>query len=377
MDRRIWLAYGSDLVRMSQDIAAAAGLAERIGKRRARIGLKPNLVLASPADRGATTHPQIAEGVIGYLKESGFSDIIILEGSWVGCRTEEAFLRCGYRDLSKRTGVPLVDTKKDRARECDCGGLPLSLCDSAMKLDFLINLPVMKGHCQTGVTCALKNIKGLIPDREKRRFHAIGLHRPIAHLNAGLRQGFVLVDAVCGDLDFEEGGNPVPRGQLIGCYDPVLCDAYVSAQMGYSVEEIPYIGYAQALGVGCADLGRAEVIALNEPVAGMDARPSSRTLKLLSRVDERGACSACSANLAYALQRLNDLSRLGDLRVPIAIGQGWKGVTGELGVGSCTAAFRRSVGGCPPSGDRILRFLLEALRESGPETDGTTALREG
>ena len=33
-------------------------------------------------------------------------------------------------------------------------------------VDFLINVPVMKGHCQTKITCALKNMKGLIPNSE-------------------------------------------------------------------------------------------------------------------------------------------------------------------------------------------------------------------
>ena len=37
------------------------------------------------------------------------------------------------------------------------------ICDSALALDFLINDPVLKGHCQTKITCALKNMKGLIP----------------------------------------------------------------------------------------------------------------------------------------------------------------------------------------------------------------------
>ncbi len=83
--------------------------------------------------------------------------------------------------------------------------MQLQICDSALALDFLINVPVLKGHCQTKVTCALKNMKGLIPNKEKRHFHAMGLHKPIAHLNTVLRQDFIVVDNICGDLDFEDG----------------------------------------------------------------------------------------------------------------------------------------------------------------------------
>ena len=58
------------------------------------------------------------------------------------------------------------------------------------------------------MTCALKNCKGCLPDREKRRFHAEGLMRPIAALATALRPELTIVDSLCGDLDFEEGGNP-------------------------------------------------------------------------------------------------------------------------------------------------------------------------
>lgn len=50
-------------------------------------------------------------------------------------------------------------------------------------------------------------MKGLLPNREKRHFHAMGLHKPIAHLAVGLHQDFILVDNICGDWDFEDGGN--------------------------------------------------------------------------------------------------------------------------------------------------------------------------
>lgn len=96
-----------------------------------------------------------------------------------------------------------------KASEVDCAGMKLQICSSVRKLDFLINVPVLKGHCQTKITCALKNMKGLIPNKEKRHFHKLGLHKPIAHLNVGIHQDFIVVDNICGDLDFEDGGNPV------------------------------------------------------------------------------------------------------------------------------------------------------------------------
>ena len=60
------------------------------------IGLKPNLVVSKKASSGATTHPEFCAGIITFLQEKGFQNISILEGSWVGDRTERAFKVCGY-----------------------------------------------------------------------------------------------------------------------------------------------------------------------------------------------------------------------------------------------------------------------------------------
>mgnify|MGYP000355664315 CR=1 FL=1 len=78
----------------------------------------------------------------------------------LGDKTSESAEVCGYLDLCRQYGVPFVDTQKDSFHVHDCKGLELNLCDEAAGLDFLINVPVLKGHCQTKLTCALKNMKG-------------------------------------------------------------------------------------------------------------------------------------------------------------------------------------------------------------------------
>jgi uncharacterized protein (DUF362 family) len=67
----ILVVYGTDISGMAFRLAREANLAELIGDRGKRIGIKPNLVTARPASEGATTHPEIASGLISYLKENG------------------------------------------------------------------------------------------------------------------------------------------------------------------------------------------------------------------------------------------------------------------------------------------------------------------
>ena len=357
-DHRIWKIYGKE---MTKKVLAAADLAGRIGTRSARIGIKPNLVVASPAQFGGTTHPEVVAGIIEYLQERDFKNIIVAEGSWVGERTALAFDYCGYHALTEQYGVPLVDTQKEKWHEVDCAGMKLNITNVADRIDFLINVPVMKGHCQTKMTCALKNLKGMIPNSEKSRFHRMGLHKPIAHLQKGIRQDFIVVDHICGDLDFEEGGNPVVRNCVMAAADPVLVDSYVCHLMHYSVDEVPYIRLAEKLGVGSADISGAEIIRLNGESEEEELPRQDRILEVSYAVEEVDSCSACYGNLVHALNLLKEEGLLEKLHDHIAIGQGMQGKTGRLGIGRCTKDFDTCIMGCPPEPDQIYKELRQYI----------------
>ena len=196
----IYRSYGTDFKEMTKRLLSQAGLAERLPDPAACIAIKPNLVSPTPASFGGTTHPEVVAGIIEFLQDRGYKNIVIAEGSWVGDKTAEAFEYCGYNDLAARYGVKLIDMQKEKGIKVACSaadagaspdaaasagfaGETLQICACVRDWDYLINVPVLKGHCQTNITCALKNLKGLIPNSEKRRFHTMGLHRPIALLN--------------------------------------------------------------------------------------------------------------------------------------------------------------------------------------------------
>ncbi len=392
-ENQILKRYGTDFKEMTKKLLIAADLEGRIRERCAkdrtpdaadcasvRIGIKPNLVVASPAQFGATTHPEVVAGIIEYLRERHFQNMVIAEGSWVGDRTSEAYEYCGYRELSERYGVPFTDTQKERSHTVDCGGMELRVTDVTDRVDFWINVPVLKGHCQTKMTCALKNLKGLLPNPEKSRFHRMGLHKPIAYLQRAIRQDFIVVDHICGDFDFEEGGNPVVRNCVMAALDPVLVDSYACYLLGLAPEEVQYVKLAEALGIGSTDLSAAEILALRDSETGGecelvreelrqpgDSGDQPRRRKVLDvsyAVEDAESCSACYGSLVGALVRLREEGLLSRLDCQIGIGQGWQGRTGKLGVGRCTKAFETCIMGCPPEEETIYRELKAYLEKS-------------
>ena len=356
---KLYIAAGTQPKKMTID------LLERINPFKGKsedikIGIKPNLVCASPAEEGATTHPEIIEGIIIYLTSKGFNNIKIIEGAWVGDSTKLAYKVCGYEDISKKYGIPLIDLKDDDYATKTYKGMEINICKTVFELDYLINVPLIKGHCQTKITCALKNLKGLIPDAEKRRFHTMGLHKPIAYLNAVIRQDLIIADGICPDPYFEEGGRPKKLNRIVAGFDPVLMDSYAAKILGYKTDDIKYIKLAESEGIGKILGNDTEIVNIYEDSsAAENITIVQKEKKYLNMIEQADACSACCSNLVNALEKLDESGFTENIADQICIGQAYRGYKGILGVGDCTSCFEKYLPGCPPSVDDIIKFLTE------------------
>ena len=349
------ITYGKDITKNTYETLAASDINTYLDAGFS-ISVKPNLVVPGPASNGAVTHPEVVEGIILYLRDFGVKKITIIESSWVGDSTLRAFKDCGYEELARKHGVPLVDLKSDSYSVLKHSGYEIKVCNEALNTDFLINVPVLKAHCQTRLTCCMKNLKGCIPDSEKRRFHTLGIHKPVAALSALIKTGYCVVDGICGDLSFEEGGNPVYTNRIIAGRDPLMVDSFCAELIGYDPDEIEYLSYGKKIGAGMYYSQNTKLIELNSENKPLNTSQSSRSAeRYRGFINEDAACSACYSSLIYALHR-----RGGRVRADgkISIGQGFKGKTGAgLGVGSCTSGFTKSVPGCPPKATDIIKVL--------------------
>lgn len=320
-----------------------------------KIGIKPNLVCAKPSSSGATTHSEIVEGIIIYLFSNGYKNICILEGSWVGGSTVTASKICGYDELCKKYNVKFIDTKKDKTVKKSYDRLDIEICESVLDIDYLINVPLIKGHCQTDITCALKNLKGIIPDSEKRRFHSLGLHKPIAYLNKIIKQDLIIADAICPDPYFEEGGRPKTMNMIAAGFDPVLMDSYAAKILGYGIDDIEYINIAQDIGVGKKMSDSSQIISIDNN--GVEIIVKKKDKKYLNIIEDASACSACYSNLVSALDKLDEEGLTVKFPEQVCIGQYYRGYEGNIGIGDCTGSFKKHIKGCPPTRDEILEFL--------------------
>ena len=128
-----------------------------------------------------------------------------------------------------------------------------------------INMPVLKAHCQTGMTAGIKNQMGLLYDNDKAKHHNHRLHQKLVDILKFIRPDFTIVDAL---KVLERGPMPPARfveerlhekDVIVGGEDVVAVDAVCAGIMGYEPGEIKHVALAAEQGLGVADMEKIEV----------------------------------------------------------------------------------------------------------------------
>ncbi len=149
-------------------------------KKLARPGEKVGLKVNTIAGRGLSTNVEVIEAICERLQQAGIPsrDIIVWD------RTNSELERAGFHLASDANRVRCVGTDAFGYEE-----QPESFGTVRSKLskiltrncDVLINVPILKDHCDAGITAALKNMYGVIDN--PYRLHGHGCAPGIADLN--------------------------------------------------------------------------------------------------------------------------------------------------------------------------------------------------
>ncbi len=344
-----------------------------------RVVLKPNIVVSRRNWLGANTRPEVVEALVVMLREYGVHDITIADGSGMGESATRAFSICGYNEIASRHGVRLLDIERDRFVTIPTKSAgpfrELSISQTVARCDYLINIPVIKAHCQTRMTCSLKNLKGVMPRQLKSGFHGTDLEHAIAQLAELVRPDFILADGAYGDLRSELGGNPVNLGVIAAGRDPLTVDYFAAQTLGFAPTEIAHLAqYARFRGVDLNSFA-PRVTELNRPATAPRVQAEPLGAKRYRCTTQVGSvCSTCYANLQVALERLAEHRRLQPTDT-VRIGQNAEGAgTDRTPHGGGRTVL---VGDCPVQEHRSARNPLRAASARDGATDGATVEIEG
>lgn len=265
--------------------AIVRGWADRLPTRRdARIVVKPNLNNDLVALTGNCTDLRVLAALLGQLRDRGYTDLVVADGSNVGVarRGIDTFHRLRLDGLAALYGARLVDLNTDEGRRVPlyAGAEPL-VAATILDADLLISVPKVKTHAEAGLSSAMKNWVGICRGQDKRHMH-LDLGRNIFALNEVVRPDLILVDGLVGMEGNGPGdGEPFRLGRLVASTDAFLNDLAVCRLIGFPWREVPYLAHAADAGHLDADLA-AEVSAQLPVVRPIRRAPPRSRLAELS-----------------------------------------------------------------------------------------------
>lgn len=373
----VYVAAGNGPYGNTYAALVQVGLSPARGKR---VLLKPNAGRVAPPEAGITTHPQVVAAAIDAFREAG-ADIAVGESPILGVKTEEAFDTVGIALIAHERDCLLIDMDARRFVEVPVpDGVAinsLKVCPEVLEYDLVVSLPVMKMHMHTGVTLAIKNMKGCLWRRSKVDLHMLPpveghdekpIDIAIADMSSVLRPHLSIIDGTVGMEGLgPSAGKAKPLGVIVVSADAFAADAIACKLMGTAAEDIPHLRIGAERGYGVIDLDSISVTPDNWHDWSSQFAPPPENLSIEFpniNVLDKNSCSACVSTLFLFLKHYRD--RLfdyfpSDTSICIGIGKGHEEVPeGTLCIGNCMALHRSNgifIPGCPPVSSEILTAI--------------------
>lgn len=254
------------------------------GLKNKQLIIKPNMVVTNiPL---CATHVDALRAVLEFVKPFYKGQIIIAESS-SSVNSSDGFKNYGYLDLMKEFDVKFFDMNTEST------GTPVCIIDRNLHLDkiqlsnvitspdnYVISLSRLKTHNTVVITGAVKNlamgaplnpgaVDGSKPISYKRNMHSGGPR--FLHYNMFLTGPYILPDlAVIDGLEGMEGngpigGTPVDHRIAMASFDAVAIDSMCARLMDVPLENVGYLNYLAAGGLGNIDRDKIDIIGDKDP----------------------------------------------------------------------------------------------------------------
>jgi uncharacterized protein (DUF362 family) len=188
------------------------------------------------------------ETLVGLIQECGAKPVVA-EGPFMNYDAEAVFKITGVRELCKRVKVDFVDLNKAETVEVHVPGgkahRKLRIPRVVIEADRIVNVPKLKTHHLTTLTCSMKNMKGVLPGRDKQLSHVRGLHQAIVDISKVVRSDLIVVDGLLamGGMG-PTFGDVVPLGLVIAGTNPIAVDTVCARIMGVSPTDVEHLRIA-------------------------------------------------------------------------------------------------------------------------------------
>jgi len=240
---------------LGQAIADALDLIQyRFAKDIRRVVIKPNMCYYWDYSTGQTTDPNFVGTLVDVIRDKVSHDIdfSIVESDASAMKCKYSFKFLGYEKMAKHRGIALVNLSEDESERIRVTSGEKSyyfnVPRTIQKADLRVNVPKIKSHVKTKVSCALKNIYGCNPYPNKFKYHR-KLDEVIVALNKVLKFELVIVDGI-----IVSGKTPLKMNLVMASRDPVAIDVAAAKIVGVDPRSVGHVMLARKEGVGNTSL---------------------------------------------------------------------------------------------------------------------------
>ncbi len=256
---------GEPDVMFDRGIAALGGIRQYV-HRGQTVLVKPNISFGSEPgpDGGANTHPLLVRRIVEHCLDAGASRVYVFDNSiqyWKTC-----YERSGIERAAREAGATVLSAKNEGDYQTVQvpGARALrttKVHELYISADVVINVPVLKHHSSTLITSAMKNLMGVVWDRN--HWHYSNLHQCIAEFPLFRRPTLNVIDAYQvlmegGPQGYRSSRRAKMRMQILSA-DIVAADAAAARTWGTEPDRVGYIARAAEGNLGTADLSRLSI----------------------------------------------------------------------------------------------------------------------
>lgn len=229
-------------------------------KKGQKVLVKPNIGWDVIPELAACTNPGLVKRIIEHCLRAGAKEVYVFDhtiDNWVNC-----YKNSGIEKIAKSAGAKVVPANSENYyQEISIPGAVVlkkaKVHELLLETDVFINVPILKNHNSTRMTCALKNTMGIVWDRAF--MHSNNLDQCIADYALYERKPALnVID--CYNVKVKHGpqgvskeDNVLMKSQILTA-DWVAGDAAAARMLNVPVEKIAYIPIAHKMGLGSMDL---------------------------------------------------------------------------------------------------------------------------
>ena len=248
-------------------------------KKGMTIAIKTNLVHASKPEKAAVTHPALLAELTKLLVERGAR--VIVGDSPGGLYTAGAMANvyrvCKMDAVIEAGGELNLDFSQETV-EFPEGKVTKSFPFTSWlnKADVVFNLCKLKTHGMMGMSCATKNLFGVVPGFSKPEFHYrypnhLDFAGMILDLGSYVKPTFSVCDAVWGmEGNGPTGGTPRHIGCIMVSPSTHKLDLLGATLIGLAPNDVPTLGLAVERGLAPANVDGLEIYGDYKPFIKTD-----------------------------------------------------------------------------------------------------------